>query len=168
MVRLRGYPLKWGGYPLKKRARTGAGMGRAANPDRSDEFVHYPDVGCEESPSCLACPLPACRYEDPFWYQSLVRHRRDAVVMRELKRLEKQGLTSMDVISAIAEQFEITDRTVFRVKARFASSAKEFAGLRGVDAMKELERKESALTVTVLSSDGPRVSVQELLDLVPG
>jgi len=28
-----------------------------------EHFV--PDDGCEYSPSCLLCPLPVCKYDDP-------------------------------------------------------------------------------------------------------
>ena len=38
--------------------------GRAFSDDAS-EFYHYEDTGCEASDSCLDCPLPQCRYDDP-------------------------------------------------------------------------------------------------------
>ena len=33
--------------------------------DDASEFYHYEDTGCEVSDSCLDCPLPMCRYDDP-------------------------------------------------------------------------------------------------------
>ena len=41
--------------------------------DQGPEYYHYEDTGCEVSPSCLTCPLPQCKYDDPVWFQ---RHRR--------------------------------------------------------------------------------------------
>ncbi len=37
--------------------------------DQSPEYYHYEDTGCEVSPSCLNCPLPQCKYDDPVWFQ---------------------------------------------------------------------------------------------------
>ena len=71
----------------------------------------YQDTGCEESPSCLACPFPQCKYDDPAWfrrYQLLERDRRvwDA--------LPEEGLP----VAEAAERFSVTERTIFRIKAR--------------------------------------------------
>jgi len=38
---------------------------------------HAPDTGCNESPKCLTCPLPVCRFDDPVWYIRLNTWRRD-------------------------------------------------------------------------------------------
>ena len=38
---------------------------RHAIPDDVSEFYHYEDTGCEASDSCLDCPLPFCKYDDP-------------------------------------------------------------------------------------------------------
>ena len=37
--------------------------------DTVPEFYHYEDTGCEVSRSCLNCPLPRCKYDDPIWFQ---------------------------------------------------------------------------------------------------
>ena len=29
------------------------------------DIPYYPDTGCNLSPSCLECHLPACKYDDP-------------------------------------------------------------------------------------------------------
>jgi hypothetical protein len=39
---------------------------------------HYVDDGCEVSPSCLSCPLPLCKYDDPGGYQNWLGRRRRA------------------------------------------------------------------------------------------
>ena len=40
--------------------------------DAMPEFYHYEDTGCEVSSSCLDCPLPQCKYDDPAWFLSLI------------------------------------------------------------------------------------------------
>ena len=37
----------------------------------------YPDNGCEESLTCLTCPLPMCRWDDMDWYLQLRQARRE-------------------------------------------------------------------------------------------
>ena len=44
--------------------------------DAIPEFYHYEDTGCEVSPSCLNCPLPQCKYDDP---DGSKRHRESPV-----------------------------------------------------------------------------------------
>ncbi len=41
--------------------------------DAVPEFFHYEDTGCEVSLSCLNCPLPQCKYDDPAWFQRYQR-----------------------------------------------------------------------------------------------
>ena len=75
------------------------------------EFYHYEDTGCEVSDSCLDCPLPQCRYDDPAWYQ---RNRRLARDFRVVYAMQRESLT----IHETAERFGITPRTVFRIMQR--------------------------------------------------
>ena len=75
------------------------------------EFYHYEDVGCEASDSCLDCPLPKCRYDDPAWYQ---RNRRLAQDFRMLYVIQQESLG----IQEAAERFGVTVRTVFRIMQR--------------------------------------------------
>ena len=63
----------------------------------------FDDKGCEAAPSCLACPLPQCKDDDPRWYNRLVKRRQD----QEL----------------VAAQFGVTVRTVFRVQERLYREA---------------------------------------------
>ncbi len=84
--------------------------GRSFNDDVS-EFYHYEDTGCEASDSCLDCPLPQCRYDDPVWYQ---RNRRLARDFRIVRIMEQESLT----IEEVAARFGITNRTVFRIMQR--------------------------------------------------
>jgi len=79
--------------------------------DTVPEFYHYEDTGCEVSPSCLNCPLPRCKYDDPIWFQ---RHRRLAQDLRVLTTMRLEGLT----VEAAAERFSVTVRTIFRIMRR--------------------------------------------------
>ena len=79
--------------------------------DDVPEFYHYEDTGCEASASCLDCPLPRCRYDDPGWYQ---RNRRLARDFRIVGTMQQESLT----IEETAERFGVTIRTVFRILQR--------------------------------------------------
>ena len=49
-------------------------------PVRSDtlpENTRYKDDGCDVSSTCLDCPLPLCKYDDPGWLQRESRRTRD-------------------------------------------------------------------------------------------
>lgn len=79
-----------------------------ASGDRRPEFVHYRDNGCEISPSCLRCPLPQCRYDDPGWLRRQIKGKRDQQV---LKAREEEGLGP----SELAERFGLSRRTIHRI-----------------------------------------------------
>ena len=72
------------------------------------EFDHWKDVGCPEvSPSCLACPLPKCKHDDPF------AHRSRGVRMKWqgwINTMETEKLT----VDQIAKKVRVTPRTIFR------------------------------------------------------
>ena len=76
--------------------------------DSRPEFVRYRDVGCEISQSCLRCPLPQCRYDDPGWLRRQIKEKRDR---RVLKAREGEGLTP----SELAERFGLSRRTIHRI-----------------------------------------------------
>ena len=92
--------------PVTKNSR----IGISATDDVS-EFYHYVDTGCEVSDSCLDCPLPKCRYDDPAWY---LRNRRLARDFRIVQTMQQEALSIEDT----AERFGITNRTVFRILQR--------------------------------------------------
>ena len=79
--------------------------------DEAFEFYHYEDTGCEASDSCLDCPLPRCRYDDPEWYR---RNRRLAKDFRIVHVMEQERLT----VEETAQRFSLTVRTVFRIMQR--------------------------------------------------
>ena len=76
------------------------------------DIPYYPDTGCNLSPSCLACHLPACKYDDPRVVPNKqARGERDALVAEALQ----DGLTARQV----ADMFGLGVRTVHRIhKAR--------------------------------------------------
>ena len=75
------------------------------------EYYHYEDTGCEVSASCLECPLPQCKYDDPSWFQ---RHRRIARDLKVWSTIQSEELT----VEEAADRFQVTVRTVFRIMRR--------------------------------------------------
>ena len=75
----------------------------------TDRYL-YVDDGCSVAPACLACPLPACRYDDPYAYSMWLYRRKDIPILAAIETGAK--------FAVIAEQFHITERTVFRIKNR--------------------------------------------------
>lgn len=89
-------------------------------PVRSDtlpENTRYADDGCEASVSCLTCPLPMCKYDDPGWTTRQDRGRRDD----EIFRLRKTGIP----VPELARQFGVSTRTVHRIVQRGGSVKNE-------------------------------------------
>jgi len=91
-------PAKWTG-PLPQ-----------VRSDTLPENTPYRDDGCEVSPSCLACPLPICKFDDPGWLQRENRRGRDSEVLR---------LRASDVpVDLIARRYGVSARTVHRIVQR--------------------------------------------------
>jgi len=84
--------------------------------DQVPELYPYRDDGCELSPSCLNCPLPRCKYDDPGWLQRERRRKRDHAVLEARRR---RDLT----VPQLAERFGVSERTVFRILSRDAGHA---------------------------------------------
>lgn len=79
--------------------------------ERAHESDLFRDTGCEVYPSCLRCPLPRCRYDEPGWLQREERDSRDAEVLH-LK--QRQALS----VDEIAGRFGVSTRTVHRILQR--------------------------------------------------
>ena len=90
--------------------------------DTLPELYVYEDTGCEVSASCLNCPLPQCKYDDPAWFQRYRRYSRDIKVLAVMQR---EGLT----VEETAERFSVTVRTVFRAMRRCREALPEMAAL---------------------------------------
>ncbi len=81
-------------------------------PDVLQDFYVYRDAGCEISPSCLQCPLPECKYDNPRWARREKRSERDRQIVYAFRQ---GGMTAPQV----AVQFDISPRTVFRILKRY-------------------------------------------------
>lgn len=75
--------------------------------DALPEFTRYRDDGCDVHPSCLSCPLPRCRYEEPGGLRALLNEARD----REIVELRSRGVS----VAELASRFAVSRRTIFRV-----------------------------------------------------
>ena len=76
--------------------------------DALPEYTSYNDTGCDLYPSCLSCPLPRCRYDDPGGAAAMLREGRDASIIR-LHRKEHVA------VEQLATMFGLSRRTIFRV-----------------------------------------------------
>lgn len=86
--------------------------GRCATaPDSLPEQMHYADTGCEASASCLTCPLPMCKFDDPAWYHAYKTRERDREVAAAFR---EEGLAAFEV----ADRLGISMRTVRRALRR--------------------------------------------------
>lgn len=90
--------------------------------DSLPEFTRYRDDGCEVNPSCLTCPLPRCRYEEPGGLRAILNESRD----RQIIELRGRGVS----VDAIADRFGVSRRTVFRVLGSSDDRSREEARRR--------------------------------------
>ena len=78
---------------------------------RVDDGVNFPahwaDNGCSVAPSCLACPLPRCRYDVVGGVRTLRNRVRDPEIVRRYQAGERA--------EAIAADLGVTHRTVYRI-----------------------------------------------------
>ena len=79
--------------------------------DAVPDLYAYEDTGCEVASSCLNCPLPQCKYDDPVWYQM---NRRLAKDLRVFTTMQMEQLT----VEETAQRFSVTVRTIFRIMRR--------------------------------------------------
>ena len=54
-----------------------------AGPDRKvdRETLQY-DGNCKASPSCLDCPLPRCKHDDPSHFKKFIQERKDLSILK--------------------------------------------------------------------------------------
>jgi hypothetical protein len=72
------------------------------------EYVAYRDTGCELAPSCLHCPLPRCKHDQPGGARRLVTDARD----REIAALRRRHAASVE---ELADAYGLTRRSIFRI-----------------------------------------------------
>ncbi len=89
-------------------ATVGNEIRRRVREDALPEHIHYRDRGCEIQPSCLACPLLRCRYDEPGGARALFNLTRDREILHLRRR---QGLP----IATLAQRYRVSRRTVFRI-----------------------------------------------------
>ena len=92
-------------YTKPRRRRLGPPM------DALPEQMHYIDTGCEASMSCLECPLPRCKFDDPVWYQAYRRRERDEEIASACIYENLQAFEA-------ANRFGVSVRTVQRALRR--------------------------------------------------
>lgn len=85
----------------------GAPLRRPKRIDALPEYTDYRDTGCDLFPSCLNCPLPRCRYDEPGGAPALLRAGRDAAIVAAYRSGKR--------VDELARMFGISRRTVFRV-----------------------------------------------------
>lgn len=86
--------------------------------DALPEHIRYRDQGCDLFVSCLQCPLPRCRYEQPGGARTMLNRVRD----REIRELRKHSELSVDQIAA---RFRVSRRTVFRALSQGRSRSSD-------------------------------------------
>ena len=84
--------------------------GRKVRSDALPEHLEYRDGGCDLAPNCLRCPLVRCRYDEPGGARKLLQEPRDEAVLRR----REEGVA----IDAVAREFGLSRRSVFRILAR--------------------------------------------------
>ena len=80
-------------------------------PEKTEPDDFYPDLGCQASPSCQACPLPRCKYDGPEAmevFREYMRHRRNPLL---------ENLTTTGPVREIALLANVCQRTVYRRRA---------------------------------------------------
>lgn len=91
--------------------------------DALPENTDYADSGCDLYPSCLRCPLPKCRYDEPGGAPAMLRDGRDAAILRVAGQ---DGIT----VDRLAEMFGLSRRTIFRVLRTGRESGRGAAAAR--------------------------------------
>ncbi len=71
------------------------------------------DEGCDLAPSCLHCPFPRCRYDDPGLVRRLRHGTRRQEQSRRLAALSAEGGWTM---REAAGRLGVSRRTVFRLR----------------------------------------------------
>jgi hypothetical protein len=79
---------------------------RAIRSDALPENIEYRDDGCSAAPRCLECPFLHCRYDVPGGIRTIRNRTRDHAI-----RTSREAGATPD---EIAEQFDVSRRTVFR------------------------------------------------------
>lgn len=69
--------------------------------------------GCEVSPSCLICPRPLCKFDDPD-YVSPKQKLKHIAREKAIVKLTKQGMSAVDISNKMGRGF--SERTIQRIR----------------------------------------------------
>ncbi|HEY49574.1 MAG TPA: helix-turn-helix domain-containing protein [Dehalococcoidia bacterium] len=86
--------------------------------DHLPDYVVYHDEGCALFPSCLNCPLPRCRYDEP---AEGGEGRRPSKMLRD-EELLRQHREAGKSVAELAELFGVSRRTVQRIIRRSSTA----------------------------------------------
>ena len=81
---------------------------------KSNEYMDWEDTGCEISTSCLECPLPLCKHDDPAWFTKYKKAAQHRIIFYLLSI----SSSSKD-IKRLAKHYQCTERTIFRIKSKW-------------------------------------------------
>ena len=90
--------------------------------------------------SCLSCPLPKCKHDDPGWLRSYRRAQRDRRLLRVRSR---ENAT----VGELAQRFHISQRTVHRILAR-ANGREASVAAKPLPALSLVKMREVQRTMT--------------------
>jgi len=76
--------------------------------DAYADYKSYPDRGCEYAPSCLNCPFPKCKFEEPWGIIKAKRRTRN----EEIRQRFKEGQSISDLVKAFGVSQRIVQRAV--------------------------------------------------------
>jgi hypothetical protein len=76
--------------------------------DTIPEMTRYRDDGCDIHPACLTCPLPRCRYDEPYDPLENQRRERNLAIWRAYC---EDRLSVADLVV----RFGVSRRTIHRV-----------------------------------------------------
>ena len=93
------------------RARESAKTNTTGHEAEYHENKYHEDKGCEASPSCLTCPLPQCKHDDPSSFLKFKQAKKDLSIFNAM---QAENLT----VEEAAERFSTTTRTVLRILRR--------------------------------------------------
>lgn len=85
-----------------------------------NESYYLKDTGCQFSPTCLACPLPVCKYDEDFLSRVKYPKKRQAYSkrMERFNAMLATGMPKIDAINLTAEAENVTTRTIWRTIER--------------------------------------------------
>jgi hypothetical protein len=94
---------------------------RSLGPEDVDIPEAPGDAGCECSPSCLSCPLPMCKHDNPTWYMRQVRDKFDPQIIETFESF--WGLPPEEAVARTARAMNITAKLVWRALKRESQRA---------------------------------------------